>query len=159
MEHIRTLIIVSTVFGIVLSVCREFKLFRSVKMIASFLVVLTVIAPLFKLVLNYEIDSAFSVSETEQEMNSVDEIYIESCKREIEKRLEDLLEEVFSELEFYVVTALDTSDINNVKITQVKVTAKGEGHDIESAAMIKKTVTQNTGCEHVILEFSGGDTN
>ncbi len=151
MEYVGTLICVAVILGLTTLVFSGYRLSKTVRMTASLLFALAVILPLVNL-LDKDFPSVSFPADTEKtSVSEPTKVYVDICKKEIESRLEKVLETEFGDMEFSVKTVLDTTDITKVEIIKAEVVTKDGAREFEDG--IIKTVKENTACKDIIVIY------
>ena len=149
MEYVSSIITLTVILGIISACAAGFRLSDGVKAIASLLMVTSILLPLVGSFNKYMTLPDSLMSEAEYSYSDGTQVYIETCKNEMEERLTALLAVSLDTKNVNVTMTLDTSDVSCIEITEVTVCTDGE------TSKVKELVRQNTGCTNVTVKNYG----
>lgn len=157
MKYVSGIILVSVICGLVSILSNGYRLSKTVKIITSSLIILTVINPLLKVISEFDPKSFFNIAgQTDYYTeNDAESFYLESCRLKIGENISERLTLSFGDYNFETSVILDTEDISAVEISSVCVTASAEASGLEKN--IITCVSELTACRNVYTKFEGAE--
>ncbi|MBE6563513.1 MAG: hypothetical protein E7660_07230 [Ruminococcaceae bacterium] len=146
MEYVTHIITLTVIIGVISIIAAGFRLSEGLKILASLLMVTATLLPLLGLFNTEKIIPESFFSEAYVNYSDGSDVYIETCKREIEERLTELLSNKLETEEVNVCITLDASDISSVDIAEVTVFINSE------ASKVKELIRDNTGCGKISVK-------